>query len=148
MALQAMKDGILNEIVLSAAIAMETSHRDPGDQPFWEGPESRNPVLAYMVSLGPGQMIAGMTRGDSRLIPDASGSGGKANSAIPSPHRGGGLGRGGSVEGQIPLAQPRSSCYDQAAVSGVIFSRAQEVSSSRFHAVSKSGPASDGGRAR
>jgi len=45
MALQAMKDRILNEIVLSAAIARETSHRDPGDQAFLEGPEGRNPVF-------------------------------------------------------------------------------------------------------
>jgi hypothetical protein len=31
MALQAMKDRILNEIMSSAAIARETSHRAPGD---------------------------------------------------------------------------------------------------------------------
>jgi hypothetical protein len=28
---------------------------------FLEGPEGRNPVLANVISLGPGQMIAGMT---------------------------------------------------------------------------------------
>ena len=63
MALQAMKDSILNEIVLSAAIAWETCHRDLGDQTFLENPEGGNPVLAYMVSLGP------------RQNPDRSGAG-------------------------------------------------------------------------
>jgi len=37
MALQAMKDSILNEIVLIVAIAREASHRDPGDPTFLEG---------------------------------------------------------------------------------------------------------------
>jgi len=63
MALQAMKDSILNEIALSAAIARETGHLDPANQTFWEGPEGRNPVLANVIPLDSRQMIAGMTNG-------------------------------------------------------------------------------------
>ena len=59
MALQAMKDSILNEIVLSAAIARETSHRDPDNLTFLEDPEGT--LFSYAVPLGPRQMIAGMT---------------------------------------------------------------------------------------
>ncbi len=54
-----MKDSILNEIVLSAAIARETSHRDPGNLTFLEDPEGT--LFSYAVPLGPRQMIAGMT---------------------------------------------------------------------------------------
>jgi hypothetical protein len=53
MALQAMKDSILNQVVLSAAITRETSHRDLGDPTFLEGPEGRNPVYIrfHFISL-------------------------------------------------------------------------------------------------
>jgi len=61
MDLQAMKDSILNGIVLGATIAGETSHRHLGDQTFWEDPESRHPVLANRISLDPRLKIAGMT---------------------------------------------------------------------------------------
>jgi hypothetical protein len=40
MALQAMKDSILKEIMLSAAISGESSHRDSGDPTIFGSPLS------------------------------------------------------------------------------------------------------------